>query len=211
MGVGLGIRVFDILNVQEPFVTVGEGSVRVKGRSTPCQITLEPSLVEFRLVVFRPFRGEILQARIRSCTEEGVHGELTFNLHSIKDFLLGYQSSFIGFLYRYFNPTLLFTRSFRLVNTTLYTYKCLTMIYCSNREEQLWTWQCDGGEIYMDLEEEIRIRVVQETFTESNPNGAKAGQPDGANSEHKSPFALIVGFLHTMDQLTIHFVLISVP
>jgi DNA-directed RNA polymerase III subunit RPC8 len=29
-------------------------------------------LVEFRMLVFRPFRGEILQGRIKSCTEDGI-------------------------------------------------------------------------------------------------------------------------------------------
>lgn len=31
-------------------------------------------LAEFRLVVFRPFKGEVIMAKISKCTPEGIHG-----------------------------------------------------------------------------------------------------------------------------------------
>ena len=34
--------------------------------------------VHFRFVVFRPFMDEILTGRIKSCSQEGVHGEFSF-------------------------------------------------------------------------------------------------------------------------------------
>ena len=36
------------------------------------------SLVEFRMVVFRPFKGEVMMARISTSTPEGIHLQTDF-------------------------------------------------------------------------------------------------------------------------------------
>jgi DNA-directed RNA polymerase subunit E'/Rpb7 len=43
--------------------------------------------VEFRIVVFRPFKGEVLQGRITSGTQAGVHSKLrpSFTLSKLPD------------------------------------------------------------------------------------------------------------------------------
>ena len=43
----------------------------------------------------------------------------------------------------------------------------------SDSEEQLWVWQYESEDgthdMFMDLEEEVRFRVVQETFVDTLP------------------------------------------
>jgi len=59
--VGLCIRLFDIVHVGEPFVLPNDGSTYSK--------------VVFRMVVFRPFVGEILVGKIRGSNANGVTGD----------------------------------------------------------------------------------------------------------------------------------------
>jgi len=62
--VGLCIRLFDISHVAEPFVLPNDGSTYNR--------------VTFRLVVFRPFIGEVLVGKIRSSSNHGVYVSLGF-------------------------------------------------------------------------------------------------------------------------------------
>ena len=39
----------------------------------------------------------------------------------------------------------------------------------SNHEEQLFVWDFEGNELYMDLDEPIRFRVMDEAFVEAIP------------------------------------------
>ncbi|RMD39692.1 hypothetical protein DV735_g5416, partial [Chaetothyriales sp. CBS 134920] len=61
--VGLCICLYDILNYSDGLVGAGTGNVNVN--------------VEFRMIVFRPFKGEILTGVIKRCTREGL--ELWFD------------------------------------------------------------------------------------------------------------------------------------
>ena len=62
--VGLGITLFDILSVNESFIYQGDSGTHTK--------------VHFRFLVFRPFIGEVLVGKLRSCSREGVHVSLGF-------------------------------------------------------------------------------------------------------------------------------------
>lgn len=85
------------------------------------------------MIVFRPFVGEVLVGRIRSCTEEGLSVSLTF-----------FDDIFI--------PA-----------------HCLQPGTVFNADERLWVWNYDGNELFMDLDERIRLRVLGESFTEVAP------------------------------------------
>lgn len=63
--IGMCICLFDILQVSQGFIGHGTGLVNIN--------------VEFRMLVFRPFRGEILYGRIRSSNEEGIQIDLDFH------------------------------------------------------------------------------------------------------------------------------------
>lgn len=60
--VGLCIALFDIQRMEDSYIFPGDGASHTK--------------VEFRYVVFRPFIDEIILGKIRSCTKDGVHGNI---------------------------------------------------------------------------------------------------------------------------------------
>ncbi|KAL1902047.1 DNA-directed RNA polymerase III complex subunit Rpc25 [Ceratocystis pirilliformis] len=57
--IGLCICLYDLLWASEGLIGHGDGLVNVN--------------VEFRIIVFRPFRGEVMLGRIRSSTPQGVY------------------------------------------------------------------------------------------------------------------------------------------
>ncbi|KAJ0410576.1 hypothetical protein ATCC90586_007409 [Pythium insidiosum] len=59
--VGLCISIYDFVNIGDAFVHPSDGTSH--------------SQVEFRMVVFRPFVGEVLKGRIVSCNEEHIRGK----------------------------------------------------------------------------------------------------------------------------------------
>lgn len=61
---GLCICLYDIISNSDGIVKAGDGCAYVT--------------VEFRLVVFRPFIGEVLTGKIASCSEAGIKVTLTF-------------------------------------------------------------------------------------------------------------------------------------
>ncbi|CAG8543331.1 1089_t:CDS:2 [Paraglomus occultum] len=79
--VGLCVCLHDIIDTSEEFVHYGDGSSYVK--------------VKFRMVVFRPFIGELLVGKIKTCTPEGVRVSIDFfdDIH-IPSMLLKHQSVF---------------------------------------------------------------------------------------------------------------------
>ena len=64
VNVGLCITLYDIHEVGESFLHQGDAAAHCK--------------VRFRYVVFRPFVGETLVGKVRSCSREGVHISLGF-------------------------------------------------------------------------------------------------------------------------------------
>eukprot|EP00037_Helgoeca_nana_P008756 m.77637 g.77637 ORF g.77637 m.77637 type:complete len:198 (-) comp19121_c0_seq1:114-707(-) len=62
--VGLCILLHDLLEVGDSMIYPGDGAAQVR--------------VSFRMVVFRPLAGEILQGRIRSCSEKGLFVTMGF-------------------------------------------------------------------------------------------------------------------------------------
>jgi len=65
--IGLAIRIHDILEVGKGHVYPSDGSAHVK--------------VKFRLVVFRPFVGQILIGTIKACSVEGIQVSMKFFDH----------------------------------------------------------------------------------------------------------------------------------
>jgi DNA-directed RNA polymerase III subunit RPC8 len=63
-GIGLCICMWDLISSTEGLIGHGTGLVNVN--------------IEFRMVVFRPFRGEIIYGRIKSSNEEGIIVDLEF-------------------------------------------------------------------------------------------------------------------------------------
>lgn len=65
--IGLCICLWDVLWASEGLIGHGTGLVNVN--------------VEFRLVVFRPFKGEVMLGRITSGTQDGINSALLASSH----------------------------------------------------------------------------------------------------------------------------------
>jgi DNA-directed RNA polymerase III subunit RPC8 len=102
--VGLCICFWDMLKASEGLISQGDGMVNVNGRfgfpasgnpfATECN-THSWLAVVFRLVVFRPFKGEIIQGSIIDANPEGLRSTATTNLTS-KDSTLADQHFPVG-------------------------------------------------------------------------------------------------------------------
>ncbi|KAA8896297.1 RNA polymerase III subunit Rpc25-domain-containing protein [Sphaerosporella brunnea] len=138
---GLCIALYDIQRVTEGMVSHGSGSAHVT--------------VEFRLVVFRPFKGEVLTGRISSSSHHGINVRTDF-----------FDEIFIPDTY--------------LFEGTTYDVK-----------ENVWVWNNDGNQFYMDKNEVIRFRVEEEAFEDQLP--VPPHLLEGSREvERKPPYRIIV-------------------
>ncbi|KAJ1964365.1 DNA-directed RNA polymerase III complex subunit Rpc25 [Dipsacomyces acuminosporus] len=139
--VGLCMLAHDLLEIDEGFVQHSEGWIWVK--------------VKFRVIVFRPFRDEILVGRVRSASPEGIQVSMGF----FDDIKIPSEQMPVG---SEFDAT-----------------------------EGVWVWRFDGNELFMDLDELVRFRVLDLKFLDVNPPRPKVGDADTAPVSHQSPFSLV--------------------
>ncbi|KAL3685631.1 hypothetical protein R1sor_003653 [Riccia sorocarpa] len=128
--VGLCITLYDVRAIEGGFVFPGDGAPRFT--------------VDFQLVMFRPFIGEVITGKLKRCDKTGLYVSLQFfeDIH-IPEHLLQQPSVF-------------------------------------DEDEKLWIWNFNGNDMFMDLEEEVRFRVVQvkyPTIPTEQDKGAKPFAP----------------------------------
>ncbi|KAL3138870.1 hypothetical protein ABBQ32_005698 [Trebouxia sp. C0010 RCD-2024] len=111
---GLVITLFDILSISEGFVFPSDGGVHFD--------------TKFRLVVFKPFVGQVLLGQLKSCNNKGLKVDL-------------------GFFDDLFVPEHNFPAE-----------------YWFHSQDGLWVWKYEGNDIYLDLKETIRVRVMEVRF-----------------------------------------------
>ncbi|KAI5782422.1 RNA polymerase III subunit Rpc25-domain-containing protein [Pyronema domesticum] len=116
---GLCISLFDILSVSEGLLDHGSGSAHVT--------------CKFRLVIFRPFKGEVMTGRISSSSAHGINVRTDF-----------FDEIFIPHHYLFEGSTF-------------------------DVKENVWVWNNDGNEFYLDKNEVIRFRVEEEKFEDQLP------------------------------------------
>lgn len=89
--IGLCICLWDVLWSSEGLIGHGTGLVNVNGEQPllPLGVLIgtDSQQVEFRLVVFRPFKGEVLLGRITSGTQDGINSKLHILFHLFQGFL----------------------------------------------------------------------------------------------------------------------------
>lgn len=78
---------------------------------------------------------------------------------------------------------------------------CPDPVYVSDEAEQVWVWEYETEEgahdLYMDIGEDIRFRVVDETFIDTSPTGPSSADPssptDTVETQRKeAPYTLVV-------------------
>ncbi|CAA21883.1 DNA-directed RNA polymerase III subunit rpc8 [Schizosaccharomyces pombe] len=147
--IGLAICVYDFLKIGEGIIKYGDGSSYMN--------------VVFRLIIFRPFRGEVMLGKIKSCSEEGIRVTISFfdDIFIPKDML--------------FDPCV-----FR-PDERAWVWK----IEGEDGSE--------GTELYFDIDEEIRFQIESEDFVDISPKRNKnATAITGTEAlESVSPYTLI--------------------
>lgn len=125
--VGLCISLYDINSIGDSLVRPGDGAAYIK--------------TEFRMIVFRPFVGEVLVGWVSSCSEEGLRVKMEFfnDIH-IPRSLLFEDCVFI--------PTEQ-AWVWRVPGET----------------------EGEHTDLYIDTNEKIRFRVEKEVFTDIHPQG----------------------------------------
>ncbi|KFQ88568.1 DNA-directed RNA polymerase III subunit RPC8 [Phoenicopterus ruber ruber] len=131
--------------------------------------------VHFRYVVFHPFLDEILIGQIKSCSQDGVHVSIGF----FDDIVIPPES---------------------LQQPAKLSFPSLTLGVASDEAEQVWVWEYETEEgahdLYMDIGEEIRFRVVDETFVDTSPTGPSSAEASTSNAteevqKKEAPYTLV--------------------
>ena len=122
--------------------------------------------VEFRMLVFRPFVGEIITGEIQSSNEKGIRVSLGF----FDDIYIDASMLFDGCL--------------------LYVSFVIVILTGSNKQEQAWVWSPDENELFLDNGDKIRFRVEGENFYDHTP--IKAPNKDDVSHEIDRPTPYII-------------------
>lgn len=124
---GLVISLHSVLSHNAPQIFAGDGGVYIRA--------------SFRLVIFRPFEGEILVGKVKQSTKEGIMVSLGFFDH------------------------------IRIPP------ECMPSPSRFDEEEGVWIWDYDGNDMFLDLEQFIRIRVQQVHFSAFNARANSTAEP----------------------------------
>ncbi|PSR88923.1 RNA polymerase III subunit Rpc25-domain-containing protein [Coniella lustricola] len=141
--IGLCISLYDLLWASEGFIGHGTGTANVNA--------------EFRLVVFRPFKGEVIMGRISRCSPEGIHVRTDF-----------------------FDN--IFVEAEELPDGCQYDHN-----------EQLWVWESEGGSLYWDIHETVRLSVVGEEWNDQTPTKPSIAPGEDTPQETRLPPYVVKG------------------
>ncbi|XP_023210092.1 DNA-directed RNA polymerase III subunit RPC8-like [Centruroides sculpturatus] len=123
--------------------------------------------VHFRYIVFRPFLDEILVGKIKNCSQDGVH-------------VTDSDSSSISF-YTDLPPDDILIPADSLQHPSQF-----------DEVEQVWFWEYESEDnkhkLFMDPGEQIRFRVVDETFVDTSPSGPDMNEVE--EKEKRIPYSL---------------------
>jgi len=81
------------------------------------------------------------------------------------------------------------------------SFPSLALGVASDEAEQVWVWEYETEEgahdLYMDIGEEIRFRVVDETFVDTSPTGPSSAEASTSNAteevqKKEAPYTLVV-------------------
>lgn len=142
-------------------------------------VLYRPSLtwitVEFEMVVFRPFKHEVILARITHQTEEGIYREFQPAILVTQDMPNTYiilQLAWTSLAISSSQP-----RSYQTTQSCKYQLAFpIASLRHSNKilsdtTEKVWVWKEDGQELYFDNNEMVRFRVIGEEWHDQTPTG----------------------------------------
>ncbi|KAJ1794764.1 DNA-directed RNA polymerase III complex subunit Rpc25 [Coemansia sp. RSA 2399] len=60
-----------------------------------------------------------------------------------------------------------------------------------NATEGVWVWRYEGNELFLDLDEPVRFRVLRSVFLDVSPPRPKVGDVDSVPVSHPPPYSLV--------------------
>lgn len=171
--VGLGICVYDILKASDGLISAGDGAANVN--------------VEFRLVVFRPFKGEILLGRIGAAGPWGMKSTVPSTSICGLELTTSVQLDFFDEII--VSPDMLFEGSV-LYECIAGDQRYLLTCFGSDHHEQHWIWYNDGNKFEFEKYLWVRVRVEDEIWHDTSPTAPHNSQ-EATASERKSPYRIV--------------------
>ncbi|KAI8633469.1 RNA polymerase III subunit Rpc25 [Xylariaceae sp. FL1651] len=158
--IGLCICMYDLLWASEGLIGHGDGLVNVN--------------VEFRMIVFRPFKGEILFGKISSATPDGLHSKIAFSITNTP-----FRSS------ESLTRQKVRTEFFEEITVS---YKELPENTEFDHNEQAWVWVVDEDRMHYDKNEMVRFQVIDEGWNDQVP---ESGEQEAVERAKKiSPYTI---------------------
>ncbi|KAM3419116.1 DNA-directed RNA polymerase subunit [Cercospora zeina] len=153
--VGLCIGFHSLISASEGLIGHGTGIVNVN--------------VDFRLVVFRPFKGEILRATITQSSPQGIYLSLDF----YEDLLVPPETLFEG--------------------STWEKDENGTMAFVWRTEDG------EGGqnEFFFDTAESCMVRIEQEQWHDASPDAMRNSQEEEENANRIPPYLVRGSMMHS--------------
>ena len=152
------------------------------------------------MIVFRPFKGEIMLGKISSATEHGIKStiltESTRSKQKWQDTNDVLYCSWCWVLQWYPCTPGSPVRWSQIVScyyTPIYIHSSLFLLLTdrSDYADQVWIWDSeDGSSFYFDVGEVVRLRVEMEEWHDQIPNAPDLG--DASTIERKPPYSIIV-------------------
>ncbi|EXJ56799.1 DNA-directed RNA polymerase III subunit RPC8 [Cladophialophora yegresii CBS 114405] len=151
--VGLCICMYDLVKASDGLIGHGTGNVNVN--------------VQFRMIVFRPFKNEIVTGRITKCTAEGIRISV-----------------------RFFDD--IFVPSTMLFDGCYYDADEQTWIWHTEPENE----DEEANDLFLDVGDTVNFRIESESWHDQAPAAPKVRRPGEpapeSETEYKPPYSIEV-------------------
>lgn len=183
---GVGVTLYEILDIQGGTIYPLEGAamfkvtfslVRFGSVTNSWRVLPAPALTQTHCasqVVFRPFVGEVMTGRIVSADRRGLQVcafavpssmrkdcRLTLEMHRVGDQIsLGFFDDVFIPSTALQEPSVLCVGCIRASSEIRFLTHCAAP--CSDEAEHTWRWMYEGNVLFMDVDEEVRVRMTPE-------------------------------------------------
>ena len=199
---------YDLLKASDGLIGHGTGNINVNGRKIspllqPAAL-LTARAVQFRMIVFRPFKNEILTGRITRCTSEGIRSWF-FSQHCKQHLLI--FPSIDAILRRHLRACNHAFRWHLLVSTISFNSKPPDSHPTrSDVNEETWIWPLEDTEsdaLFLDVGEIVNFRVEKEIWHDQAPAPPKVTRPEEPEADpaadRRIPYSIEVSELVCVD------------
>ncbi|CAL3966329.1 hypothetical protein PZA11_003016 [Diplocarpon coronariae] len=146
--IGLCICLYDLLSASEGLIGHGTGLVNVN--------------VEFRLVVFRPFKHEVITGRISSATEHGIRIRTPF-----------FDEIFVPIS--------------KLPENSVFVPTGIDQHFIWKPDPT----DPNSEDLHFDTHETVRVRIEEEIWTDQSPIGPREKALEGGEAVKSHPYVLV--------------------